>query len=429
MNNILILGSGGREHALTWKISQSSLCKNIFIAPGNAGTNLIGKNLDININSFDEVKNSVIKNSIDLVIVGPEDPLVNGIVDFFKKDEILSKVKIFGPSRKGALLEGSKDFSKEFMFRNNIPCGKSKTFNKNTIEEGLNFLKTIKPPYVLKADGLAAGKGVLIIDNFNEARDELQNMILNKKFGLASQNVLIEEYLDGIEVSVFIITDGKNYVILPEAKDYKRIGDGDIGLNTGGMGAVSPVNFADKEFMKKVESQVIKRTVNGIKKEDIDYNGFIFIGLMNVKGSPYVIEYNVRMGDPETQVVIPRLKNDLLDVIIKSLNNNLKDVEIKFHKNFATTVILASKGYPENYKKGEVINNLIENKNSNIFHAGTKVKGNKILSNGGRVIACTGYGNNLNEALNNSYEIAHNVSWVSKYFRRDIGKDLMNKNE
>ena len=422
--NILVLGSGGREHAISWKISQSEKCSNLYIAPGNAGTGLVGNNLSVNINDFKEVKLIVIEKSIDLVIVGPEEPLVRGIVDFFKSDDELKHVKIFGPSSEGSKLEGSKDFSKEFMFRNNIPCAKSKTFNKNNLSEGISFLEKINPPYVLKADGLAAGKGVLILDDLEEAKSELSKMILDEKFGDASKNVLIEEYLDGIEVSVFAITDGYNYIILPEAKDYKRIGEGDTGLNTGGMGAVSPVDFADKEFMKKVEDSIIKRTVNGIKKEKLDYKGFIFAGLMNVNGEPYVIEYNVRMGDPETQVVIPRIKNDLLNIFIKCLDEKINEVDLDIENNFTTTVILAADGYPESYEKGDDIRNLEEFSNSKIFHAGTKKENNRILSNGGRVIACTGYGESLEDALKNSYKLANNISWDNKYFRKDIGEDL-----
>ena len=422
--NILVLGSGGREHAISWKISQSEKCSNLYIAPGNAGTGLVGNNLSVNINDFKEVKLNVIEKSIDLVIVGPEEPLVRGIVDFFKSDDELKHVKIFGPSSEGSKLEGSKDFSKEFMFRNKIPCAKSKTFNKNNLSEGISFLEKINPPYVLKADGLAAGKGVLILDDLEEAKTELSKMILDEKFGDASKNVLIEEYLDGIEVSVFAITDGHNYIILPEAKDYKRIGEGDTGLNTGGMGAVSPVDFADNEFMKKVEDSVIKRTVNGIKKEKLDYKGFIFAGLMNVNGEPYVIEYNVRMGDPETQVVIPRIKNDLLNIFIKCLDEKINEVDLDIENNFTTTVILAADGYPESYKKGDDIRNLEEFSNSKIFHAGTKKENNRILSNGGRVIACTGYGESLEDALKNSYKLADNISWDNKYFRKDIGEDL-----
>ncbi len=422
--NIMILGSGGREHAISWKISQSEKCKNLYIAPGNAGTSLVGNNLLININDFEEVKLNVIEKSIDLVVVGPEEPLVRGIVDFFKSDDELKNVKIFGPSAEGSKLEGSKDFSKEFMFRNNIPCAKSKTFNRKNLSEGISFLEKINPPYVLKADGLAAGKGVLILNDLEEAKSELSKMILDEKFGDASKNVLIEEYLDGIEVSVFAITDGHDYVILPEAKDYKRIGEGDTGLNTGGMGAVSPVKFADNKFMKKVEELVIKRTVNGIKKENLDYKGFIFAGLMNVNGDPYVIEYNVRMGDPETQVVIPRIKNDLLQIINKCIAEKINEIDLDIKENFTTTVILAADGYPESYKKGDQINNLEEFENSKIFHAGTSKKDDKILSNGGRVLACTGFGKRLDDALKNSYRLANNIAWKNKYFRKDIGQDL-----
>lgn len=422
--NILVLGSGGREHAISWKISQSDLCKNLFIAPGNAGTNLVGSNINLDINNFKKVKEFVLDKSINLVIVGPEEPLVKGIVDFFKLDEELKNVNIFGPGKSGAMLEGSKDFSKEFMFRNKIPCGKSKTFSKNNLTEGFKFLDDIKPPYVLKADGLAAGKGVLILDNLEEAKSELKNMVVDEKFGEASKNVLVEEYLDGIEVSVFAVTDGRDYLILPEAKDYKRIGEGDTGPNTGGMGAVSPVTFADNEFMEKVEARVIKRTIDGIRKEKLDYTGFIFAGLMNVDGDPYVIEYNVRMGDPETQVVIPRIKNDLLDIIGRCFDNKLSEVNLDIKDGYTTTVILASEGYPESYEKGDTISNLEEKNNSQIFHAGTINEDEKVKSNGGRVIACTGEGETIDEALENSYYLADKITWRNKYYRRDIGKDL-----
>ncbi|MEC8679602.1 MAG: phosphoribosylamine--glycine ligase [Bacteroidota bacterium] len=422
--NILVLGSGGREHAISWKISQSDLCKNLFIAPGNAGTNLVGSNINLDINNFKKVKEFVLDKSINLVIVGPEEPLVKGIVDFFKLDEELKNVNIFGPGKSGAMLEGSKDFSKEFMFRNKIPCGKSKTFSKNNLTEGFKFLDDIKPPYVLKADGLAAGKGVLILDNLEEAKSELKNMVVDEKFGEASKNVLVEEYLDGIEVSVFAVTDGRDYLILPEAKDYKRIGEGDTGPNTGGMGAVSPVTFADNEFMEKVEARVIRRTIDGIRKEKLDYTGFIFAGLMNVDGDPYVIEYNVRMGDPETQVVIPRIKNDLLDIIGRCFDNKLSEVKLDIKDGYTTTVILASEGYPESYEKGDTISNLEEKNNSQIFHAGTINEDKKVKSNGGRVIACTGEGETIDEALENSYYLADKITWSNKYYRRDIGKDL-----
>ena len=341
--NILLLGSGGREHAFAWKISKSKLCKKLFVAPGNAGTQNIAENIYLNINNFNEIKDFVIKNNIELVVVGPEEPLVRGIVDFFNNDSELANVKIFGPSKKGAQLEGSKNFSKDFMFRNNIPCGKSKTFNKETIDEAFKFLETMKAPYVLKADGLAAGKGVIISENIEEAKKNLNNMLWNEQFGEASKNVLIEEFLEGIEVSVFVISDGKDYIILPEAKDYKRIGENDTGLNTGGMGAVSPVNFATKQFLQLVEESIIKPTVDGLNNENIDFKGFIFVGLMNVQGKPYVIEYNVRMGDPETQVVIPRIKNDFVDIILKCVNNRIKeivdDLQTKYKNTIFRTII------------------------------------------------------------------------------------------
>ena len=423
--NILIIGSGGREHTLSWKIKQSKHCDQLYILPGNAGTTKLGENINLNPNDFEKVKDLVIEKNIGLVVVGPEEPLVNGIVDYFESQSELKNVKIFGPSKKGAQLEGSKDFSKDFMFRNKIPCANSKTFNKKNIEEGFNFLEEISPPYVLKADGLAAGKGVLILDNIKEAKRELNEMLINKKFGEASRSVLIEEFLDGIEVSIFFITDGKGYVLLPEAKDYKRIGDGDKGPNTGGMGAVSPVDFVDEEFMKKVKKNIVERTINGISSEKINYKGFVFAGLMNVDGEPYVIEYNVRMGDPETQAVIPRLKNDLAEIILMCLDGDLGKVSTEFNKGYSTTVILASNGYPENYNKGKKISNIYDDKNSLVFHAGTKFEGEDIISNGGRVLACTGFGSSLNEAIENSYRKVDEILWTDKYFRKDIGKDLI----
>ena len=423
--NILIIGSGGREHTLSWKIKQSKHCDQLFILPGNAGTTKLGENINLNPNDFEKVKDLVIEKNIGLVVVGPEEPLVNGIVDYFESQSELKNVKIFGPSKEGAQLEGSKDFSKDFMFRNKIPCANSKTFNTENIEEGFSFLEEISPPYVLKADGLAAGKGVLILDNIKEAKRELNEMLINKKFGEASRSVLIEEFLDGIEVSIFFITDGKGYVLLPEAKDYKRIGDGDKGPNTGGMGAVSPVDFVDEEFMKKVKKNIVERTIKGISSEKINYKGFVFAGLMNVNGEPYVIEYNVRMGDPETQAVIPRLKNDLAEIILMCLDGNLGKVSTEFNKGYSTTVILASNGYPENYNKGKKISNIYDDKNSLVFHAGTKFEGEDIISNGGRVLACTGFGSSLNEAIENSYRKVDEILWTDKYFRKDIGKDLI----
>jgi len=422
--NIMILGSGGREHAISWKISQSEKCKNLYIAPGNAGTSLVGNNLLININDFEEVKLNVIEKSIDLVVVGPEEPLVRGIVDFFKLDDELKHVKIFGPSAEGSKLEGSKDFSKEFMFRNNIPCAKSKTFNRKNLSEGISFLEKINPPYVLKADGLAAGKGVLILNDLEEAKSELSKMILDEKFGDASKNVLIEEYLDGIEVSVFAITDGHDYVILPEAKDYKRIGEGDTGLNTGGMGAVSPVKFADNKFMKKVEELVIKRTVNGIKKENLDYKGFIFAGLMNVNGDPYVIEYNVRMGDPETQVVLPRIENDFLEIMLAIENQTLDKINLKINPDHFSNVVLASKGYPEKYEKGFDIIGLNNVEDSIIFQAGTTLAENKTITNGGRVLSVVSRDKTFQRALKKSYSNIEKINFEGKTFRKDIGFDL-----
>ena len=423
--NILILGSGGREHTFAWKISQSPLCKKLFIAPGNGGTSRYGENIYVDINNFDEIKSLVIENKIDFVLVGPEDPLVNGIVDYFEQSYELKNVKIFGPNKLGAQLEGSKTFSKSFMKRHNIPSAKFKSFNLNEVDEGIKFLKSSSPPFVLKADGLAAGKGVIISKDLESAENSFQNMLINKQFGKASKKVLIEEFLSGIEISCFIISDGENYISLPEAKDYKRIGENDTGLNTGGMGAVSPVNFYDEEFEKKVENRIIKRTIEGLKKDNIPFKGFLFIGLMNVNGDPFVIEYNVRMGDPETQVVIPRIKNDFLKVLLSCIDMDLKNTKINIDRKTISTVILTSKGYPEKYKKGFKISGIKEIKNSIIFHAGTTEEEENILSNGGRVIACTGVGKNISESLQVSYELARKIDWEGKYYRKDIGKDLM----
>ena len=423
--NILILGSGGREHTFAWKISQSPLCKKLFIAPGNGGTSRYGENIYVDINNFDEIKSLVIENKIDFVLVGPEDPLVNGIVDYFEQSYELKNVKIFGPNKLGAQLEGSKSFSKSFMKRHEIPSANFKSFDVNEVDEGIKFLRNSSPPFVLKADGLAAGKGVIISKDLESAENSFQNMLINKQFGEASKKVLIEEFLSGIEISCFIITDGENYISLPEAKDYKRIGENDTGLNTGGMGAVSPVNFYDEEFEKKVENRIIKRTIEGLKKDNIPFKGFLFIGLMNVNGDPFVIEYNVRMGDPETQVVIPRIKNDFLKVLLSCIDMDLKNTKINIDRKTISTVILTSKGYPEKYKKGFKISGLKEIKNSIIFHAGTTEEEENILSNGGRVIACTGIGKNISESLQVSYELARKIDWEGKYYRKDIGKDLM----
>ena len=427
--NILILGSGGREHTFAWKISQSPLCKKLFIAPGNGGTSKYGKNIYVDINNFNEIKNLVIAYKIDFVLVGPEDPLVNGIVDYFEQSYELKNVKIFGPNKLGARLEGSKTFSQSFMKRHQIPSANFKSFDVNEVDEGIKFLRSSSPPFVLKADGLAAGKGVIISKNLEDAENSFKNMLVNKKFGKASEKVLIEEFLSGIEISCFIITDGDTYISLPEAKDYKRIGENDTGLNTGGMGAVSPVIFFDKEFEEKVENRIIKRTIEGLKKDNIPFKGFLFIGLMNVNGDPYVIEYNVRMGDPETQVVIPRIKSDFLDVLLSCIDMDLKNTKINIDKKTTSTVILSSKGYPEKYQKGFKISGLEEIKNSIIFHAGTIEEEKNILSNGGRVIACTGIGENISESLQVSYELARKIDWDSKYYRKDIGKDLIKKRE
>jgi len=422
--NVLILGSGAREHAFTWKISHSNKLNKLYVAPGNAGTALIAKNLDIDISDFNIIKKYIIDLNINLVLVGPEIPLIKGIVDFTKNDPSINHVLIVGPSQNGAQLEGSKDFSKEFMFRNNIPTAPYRTFNKSTLSEGLEYLSKIQPPYVLKADGPAAGKGVLILENLDKAKEELTNMIINDKFGSSGSRVVIEGFLQGIEMSCFVLVDNKNYIILPSAKDYKRIGAGDTGLNTGGMGSISPVAFADKEFNRKIENRIIKPTVNGIIKEKLNYVGFLFIGIIKVDNEPYVIEYNVRMGDPETQVVLPRIKNDFLDLLISTVNCSLDSVVMEIDKKSYVNVVLASGGYPEKYEKGKVISGLNESKDTIIFHAGTKNVDDKIKTSGGRVLSVVSSSSEFRSALQKSYAVAENIKFKDKYFRPDIGFDL-----
>lgn len=421
--NVLIIGSGGREHTLAWKIAQSDKLTHLYIAPGNAGTQQLGTNVNINIGDFEAIGEFVLEREISMVVVGPEAPLVDGLHDYFLDNHKLHNISVIGPVKAGAMLEGSKKFANEFMAQYQIPTGQFRSFNTEEIEEGLLYLETLKPPYVLKADGLAAGKGVLILDSLEKAQTELKEM-LNGKFGEASRTVIIEEFLQGIEASVFVLTDGESYVIFPEAKDYKRIGEGDTGLNTGGMGAVSPVPFANKDFMNKVEERIIRPTISGLQKEQILYKGFLYFGLMNVNGDPYVIEYNVRMGDPEAQVVIPRVQTDLLELLIAVANNKLGKKSLETDTRSVCTVVLASGGYPGNYEKGKGINKLDEVKDSIIFHAGTKKEDNKIVTSGGRVLAVSSYGKDMKEALNKSYVSAGLIKFDKIYYRKDIGFDL-----
>ena len=422
--NILVLGSGGREHTFTWKIAQSPLCNKLFVAPGNSGTAAIATNVNIGVNDFEAIKTLVLKENIELVVVGPEDPLVNGVHDYFLNDDAIKHVKVIGPQKEAATLEGSKEFAKEFLYRHNIPTAAYESFTKDTVEKGFAFLETLKPPYVLKADGLAAGKGVVILNDLEEAKAELKHMLVDAKFGDASTKVVIEEFLDGIELSCFVLTDGKNYKILPTAKDYKRIGEGDTGLNTGGMGAVSPVPFATDEFLNKIEERIVKPTINGFKKDNLPYVGFVFIGLIKVGNDPKVIEYNVRMGDPETEVVLPRLKNDFVEILLAMANGTLDEITIEIDQRAATTIMLVSGGYPEDYEKGKEITGIEAIQDSIPFHAGAQLKDGKVVTTGGRVMAITSYGNTYQEAIKKSYQSIEKLHFDKMYYRKDIGFDL-----
>ncbi|HEX2935083.1 MAG TPA: phosphoribosylamine--glycine ligase [Bacteroidales bacterium] len=422
--NILLIGGGGREHAIAWKLKQSPRLSKLFIAPGNAGTAALGTNVDCAVSDFDKIKETVLKENISLVIVGPEEPLVKGLRDFLLATPELKHIPVIGPAQHGAMLEGSKDFAKLFMIRHNIPTAQYKSFSDATYNEACRFLESLNPPFVLKADGLAAGKGVVILSDIDQAKKELKEM-LSGKFGKASNTVVIEEFLDGIELSVFVLTDGSSYVILPEAKDYKRVGEGDTGLNTGGMGAVSPVPFADKVFMDKVEERIIKPTIEGLRKDAIPYIGFVFFGLIKVKNEPYVIEYNVRMGDPETEVVMPRIKSDLVELFLAATNGSLADYKLETDSRTATTIMLVSGGYPGSYENGKVITKHESIQDSIVFHAGTKLQSGQVVTNGGRVMAISSYGSNIPDALSLSKKNAEIVQFEGKYFRKDIGFDLL----
>lgn len=422
--NILILGSGGREHTFAWKIAQSEKVSKLFVAPGNAGTNKIATNVPIGVNNFEEIKTLVLKENIQLVVVGPEDPLVNGIHDFFLDDNELKNIAVIGPEKLAATLEGSKEFAKEFMMRHQIPTAQYKSFTSETVKDGFKFLEQLNPPYVLKADGLAAGKGVVILNDLDDAKNELKSMLVDKKFGSASATVVIEEFLDGIELSVFVLTDGDSYKVLPTAKDYKRIGEGDTGLNTGGMGAISPVPFANKAFMDKIEQRIVKPTVEGLKKDNMPYKGFIFIGLIKVGDDPKVIEYNVRMGDPETEVVLPRIQNDMVDLLKAVADQKLADIELQLDERTATTVMTVSGGYPGSYEKGKEISGIESIEDSLVFHAGTTLKEGKVVTNGGRVMAITSFGSDFKTALSKSYENVAKLSFEGMNYRKDLGFDL-----